>query len=91
MFCLFILVTSLLLNLCVCSNKDANFDTLKTPPHGTAGRYKPTTTGHGATLGSLANGSVNRAVRDSVPPRNNLDELQYNVTNRYNTDDVVEL
>ena len=78
----------------MCSNKDANFDTLKTPRHGTAGRYKPTPTGQGATLGSLANDSANRVVSDScesVPPRNNLDELKHNVKNRYDTDDVVAL
>ena len=77
------------------SNKDANFDTLKNPLHGTAGRYnKPTPTRHGITLGSLANGSANTAGGgscESVRVGNNLDKLLHNVKDRYDAEDDIEL
>lgn len=80
-------------NLCVL-HKDRTFDTLKTPLHGTIGRYKPASTRHGgATLGSLANGSANATVGGSHETvlRNNLDELVDSVKNHYDAEDDVVL
>ena len=74
-------------NLCMCFNKD--FDTMKTPLHNTAGRYKPTSTRHGTTLASLANGSTDTACKPLS--RNNRDKLLYSVKNHYDIEDDVVL
>ena len=71
-------------------HKDPTFDTLKSPLHGTAGRYKPKPPRyHDVTLGGLANGSVDATVGGSHESisRDDLDELLCNVKNRYDVED----
>ena len=79
--------------MCACvSNKDGSFDMLNTSLQGTAGRYKPASTGHGgATLGSLANGNANVTFEGSHESiqKNNLDTLLDDVKSRYDAEDDV--
>ena len=72
-------------------HKDPTFEN---PLHGTAGRQKPgPSRHHDITLDGLANGSVDptgRGSHESIS-RDDLDELLYDVKNRYDAEDDVIL